>query len=41
MSKSKELFMNMREEQAQFEASIREQEFYNSIYINNQNQFSK
>jgi hypothetical protein len=41
MSRSKELFMNMREEQAQFEATIREQEFYNSININNQNQFTK
>jgi hypothetical protein len=41
MSKSKELFMIMREEQAQFEATIREQEFYNSININNQNQFTK
>jgi hypothetical protein len=40
MSKSKELFMNMREEQAQFEASIQEQEFYNSIN-NNQIQISK
>jgi hypothetical protein len=41
MSRSKELFMNMREEQAQFEASIQEQEFYNSININNQIQISK
>jgi hypothetical protein len=41
MSRTKELFMNMREEQAQFEASIQEQEFYNSININNQNQFTK
>jgi hypothetical protein len=41
MSKSKELFMNMREEQAQFEASIQEQEYFNSININNQNQFTK
>jgi hypothetical protein len=41
MSRSKELFMNMRQEEAQFEASIQEQEFYNSININNQNQFTK
>jgi hypothetical protein len=41
MSKSKELFMLMRQEEAQFEATIREQEFYNSININNQNQFTK
>jgi hypothetical protein len=41
MSRTKELFMIMREEQAQFEASIKEQEFYNSININNQNQFTK
>jgi hypothetical protein len=41
MSRTKELFMNMREEQAQFEASIREQEFYNSININNQIQLTK
>jgi hypothetical protein len=31
----------MREEQAQFEASIQEQEYFNSININNQNQFTK
>jgi hypothetical protein len=41
MIKSKDLFMLMREEQVQFEASIQEQEYFNSIYINNQNQFSK
>jgi hypothetical protein len=41
MSKSKELFMNMRQEEAQFEASIQEQEFYNSININNQIQLTK
>jgi len=41
MSRTKELFMNMREEQAQFEASIKEQEFYNSININNQIQLTK
>jgi hypothetical protein len=41
MSKSKELFMNMREEQAQFEASIQEQEYFNSININNQIQLTK
>ena len=38
MIKSKDLFMLMREEQAQFEASIQEQEHFNSIHINNQNQ---
>jgi hypothetical protein len=41
MSKSKELFMLMRQEEAQFEASIKEQEFYNSININNQIQLTK
>ena len=41
MIRTKELFMNMREEQAQFEASIQEQEYFNSININNQNQFTK
>jgi hypothetical protein len=41
MSRTKELFMNMRQEEAQFEASIQEQEFYNSININNQIQISK
>jgi hypothetical protein len=41
MSRSKELFMNMREEQAQFEASIQEQEYFNSININNQIQLTK
>ncbi len=41
MSRSKELFMNMREEQAQFEATIREQEYFNSININNQIQLTK
>jgi hypothetical protein len=41
MSRTKELFMNMREEQAQFEASIQEQEYFNSININNQIQISK
>lgn len=33
--------MLIRQEEAQFEASIQEQEFYNSININNQNQFTK
>jgi hypothetical protein len=41
MSKSKELFIIMREEQAQFEASIQEQEYFNSININNQIQLTK
>jgi len=41
MSRTKELFMNMRQEEAQFEATIREQEFYNSININNQIQLTK
>lgn len=41
MSRTKELFMLIRQEEAQFEASIQEQEFYNSININNQNQFTK
>jgi hypothetical protein len=41
MSRTKELFMNMREEQAQFEASIQEQEYFNSININNQIQLTK
>jgi hypothetical protein len=41
MSKSKELFMLIRQEEAQFEASIQEQEYFNSININNQIQISK
>ena len=41
MSKSKELFMLIRQEEAQFEASIQEEEYFNSININNQNQLTK
>jgi hypothetical protein len=37
MSRSKELFTFLRDEEMQRDATIAEQEYFNSIYINNQN----